>query len=116
MLEQEKLLREMYKQFNARHIDSVLSVMHANVKWPNGWEGGYVVGHDSLRDYWRRQWAAISPLVVPESIEILPDGRIKVRVHQQVRDLKGEPLSDKMVSHTYVFEDGLVRGMEIGEA
>jgi hypothetical protein len=30
--------------------------MDADVHWPNGWEGGYVEGHDEVRDYLTRQW------------------------------------------------------------
>jgi nuclear transport factor 2 (NTF2) superfamily protein len=115
MSQEVSLLNRMYDQFNGRDIDGVLSIMHANVEWPNGWEGGYVVGRDSVRDYWTRQWAAINPTVLPEGFEVLPDRRIKVRVHQRVLDLGGKLLSDKMVSHTYTFEEGLIRAMNIGE-
>jgi hypothetical protein len=29
--------------------------MHPEVDWPNAWEGGRVVGHAAVRDYWRME-------------------------------------------------------------
>ena len=40
-------------------------------------------------------------------------GRTAVTVHQIVRDLTGEVVSDGTVRHVYTFEDGLIRSMEI---
>ena len=110
------LLTQMYRAFNARNIDAVLGAMNADVHWPNGWEGGYVVGHDAVRDYWTRQWAQIDPTVTPDGFDTLPDGRLRVRVHQVIRDRAGTIMSDKIVSHTYSFADGRIRGMEIEAA
>jgi hypothetical protein len=110
------LLTRMYQEFNARNIDVLLGVMHPNVSWPNGWEGGYVVGHDAVRDYWTRQWAAINPTVTPDAFDVLPDGKIRVRVHQRIQDRAGNLMSDKRVNHTYVFDAGKIRGMVIEAA
>ena len=38
------LITRAYEAFNARDIDALLSLMHPDVHWPNGWEGGYVEG------------------------------------------------------------------------
>ncbi len=46
----QDLIREAYSAFNARDIDAVLTMMHPEVNWPNGWEGGYVKGHEGVRD------------------------------------------------------------------
>jgi nuclear transport factor 2 (NTF2) superfamily protein len=62
LMDAEELLRTMYAGFNARDIDAVLAAMTADVDWPNAWEGGRLGGHDAVRDYWSRQWAAISPV------------------------------------------------------
>ena len=40
--------------------------MHPEVDWPNAWEGGRVVGRAAVRDYWNRQFTAISSMVEPE--------------------------------------------------
>ena len=48
------LLQRMYAAFNRRDIESVLSAMRDNVDWPNGMEGGRVLGKSALRDYWKK--------------------------------------------------------------
>jgi ketosteroid isomerase-like protein len=65
MTGQRDVLTRAYAAFNARDIDAVLAAMDPDVDWPNGWEGGRVRGHDQVRDYWTRQWAAIDPTVEP---------------------------------------------------
>src|SRR4051812_49636760 len=79
-------LRALYRAFNARDIDTVLAAMAEDVDWPNGWEGGRVVGQHAVRRYWQRQWAEIRPNVEPTSIWERPDGAVEVAVHQVVRD------------------------------
>ncbi len=106
-------LRDVYDAFNARDIDTVLSAMHPEVEWPNGWEGGYVFGREGVRDYWTRQWKAIDPHVEPVSFETDESGSIVVKVHALIRDLEGKIVSDGHVVHVYQFEDGLIRSMEI---
>ena len=54
----EELLRRAYAAFNARDIDGALALMHPDVDWPNGMEGGREHGHDAVRAYWERQFAA----------------------------------------------------------
>ena len=52
---------------------------------------------------------------IPVSEFRLRDGRIAVHVHQVVRDLEGNIISDGMVDHVYRIEDGLIKSMEIRE-
>ena len=40
--EHEPLLRDLYAAFNARDVDAVLGHLHADVDWPNAFEGGRV--------------------------------------------------------------------------
>jgi len=108
-----QLLKNAYAAFNSRDIDTVLKYMHTTVQWPNGWEGGYVQGHDAVRDYWQRQWAAINPHVEPLAFNELPDGRVAVQVHQVVKDLAGNELLNATIQHIYTIETGLVQTMEI---
>ena len=51
------LIAEAYAAFNRRGIDSVLALMASDVNWPNGMEGGQLVGHDQVRAYWTRNGA-----------------------------------------------------------
>lgn len=87
--------------------------MHPDVEWPNGWEGGYVHGHEAVRDYWTRQWKVLHPQVEPVAFHPDDDGRIVVDVHTIVHDQEGTLVADQMIQHVYRIEDGLIRSMEI---
>jgi ketosteroid isomerase-like protein len=112
-MDHTELLQKAYAAFNSRDIDQALSLLHTEADWPNGWEGGYVHGHDEVRAYWTRQWEAINPHVEPVQFTPLPDGRIQVSVHQVVKDKQDNLIVDEMVNHIYTIEDGLVRTMQI---
>jgi hypothetical protein len=90
----ERLLRDVYAAFNRRDIDAAVAVMHADVDWPNAFEGGRVTGHEEVRAYWTRPFA---------------------QVHQLVRALDGSVLADSEVKHVYTLRDGLVARMEVIE-
>jgi ketosteroid isomerase-like protein len=57
------LLIAAYRAFNARDIDTILAMMHPDVDWPNGMEGGRVNGQENVRRYWMRQWGILEPHV-----------------------------------------------------
>ena len=109
----QSIIKKAYDGFNARDIDSVLSAMQEDVHWPNGWEGGYLNGHDEVRNYWNRQWSEINPHVTPLSIVQREDGCTEVLVHQIAKDLMGTILSDSMVKHIFKFENNKIKSMEI---
>jgi hypothetical protein len=116
MPDPEPLLRSAYLAFNARDIDAALELMHPEVDWPNAWEGGRVVGHAAVRDYWIRQFAAISSIVEPLNFTKESDGSIIVDVHQVVNDAHtGELLSDANVRHSYQLRDGMIARMDVSE-
>lgn len=112
-MDYQTTLRQLYQDFNDRDIDAVLAFVHSDVTWPNGWEGGYVAGHDEVRAYWLRQWQEIDPTVVPVSFQVRPEGEVAVGVHQVIKDLNGQVLSDGQITHVYTFEEGKVRKMVI---
>ena len=112
----ESLIRKAYSAFNERDIDKVLTLMHPEVRWPNGWEGGYVYGHEEVRNYWLRQWKELDPKVDPTGFHERPDGSLEVKVHQHVKDLQGNSIFDGTVIHVYFFENGLIRTMNIEPA
>ena len=109
----QAILRQLYQDFNARRIDAILTHMHTDVQWPKAFEGGYVSGHDEVRNYWTRQWAEINPSVEPIGFDERPDGTVAVTVHQIVKDLQGELLFDGTVKHVYTLQDDLLRRMDI---
>lgn len=111
----EKLIARVYSAFNQRDIDGALSFMSENVSWPKASEGGRIVGKQEIRAYWTRQWNEFDPHVDP--LEIFNDetGRTHVRVHQVVKNLSGDLLSDTEVRHVYTVANGLIERMDIGE-
>jgi hypothetical protein len=112
----EQQLRSLYAAFNACDIDGVLAATSDDVDWPNAWEGGRLRGHDAVRDYWTRQWAAIDPKVEPGAITVRRDGRIAVDVHQVVRSLDGDVVAENDVVHVYEIRDGLITQMDVEES
>ena len=109
----ENLIKKAYSAFNSRDIDTALATFHADVQWPKAFEGGYVSGHDSIREYWTRQWTEINPTVEPIGFNERPNGTFEVSVHQVVKDLQGSPIFDGMVKHVYTLEGNLLRRMDI---
>src|SRR6266542_1960381 len=99
MPDHEQLLRRAYDAFNARDIDAVLALMHSDVDWPNGMKGGREHGHAAVRAYWTRQFGLIDSHVEPWRFAVDDEGRIVVDVHQAVRDLAGNPISEGEVQH-----------------
>jgi hypothetical protein len=112
---ERELLTLVYDAFNRREIDPILALMHPEVEWPNGMEGGWVHGHEGVRAYWTRQWGIVNPQVEPVRFEIDNEGHVVTDVHQVVRNLTGSVLMDRMVQHVYLIRDGLIRRMDIRE-
>lgn len=108
-----ELLRRIYAAFNRREIDSVLAAMHPEVDWPNGMEGGRVLGTTAVREYWRRQFEVLNPRVEPTNFAVETDGRIAVGVHQVVHDKDGNLVVDQRIQHVYEIREGRIRSMEI---
>ena len=111
----DQLIRTVYERFNARDIDGVLELLRSDVEWANGVEGGFIQGHEALREYWTQQWKLIDPQVEPTAIDIAPDGRVVVSVAQTARDLDGEVIVDGLLAHIYTLVDGQIARMEIVE-
>ena len=109
----EQLLRRAYAAFNARDIDGALGLMHPDVDWPNGMEGGRELGHDAVRAYWTRQFGLIDSHVEPIGFVEDEEGRVVVDVDQVVRDPDGELLSEQRLQHVYTLRDGLIARMDI---
>src|SRR6266568_3814071 len=113
MSDQVELLKRVYERFNARDMESLLATMHDDVIWANGMEGGHVHGRDEVRSYWTRQWAMIDPHVEPVEFSSGTQGEIVAEVHSVVRDLNGTLLADRMVSHVFRIENGLIKRFDI---
>lgn len=109
----KETIEKAYSSFNDRNIDNALSTMQKSVQWLKAWEGGYISGHDEIREYWTRQWTEINPIVNPIGFSERDNGSLEVKVHQNVKDLQGNLIFDGMVKHIYTFENGLIKTMDI---
>lgn len=108
------LFRELYRNFNDREIDRVISKMTDDVKWANGMEGGYVHGHHGVKHYWTRQFTLVSSNVTP--LEIAEkDGVVQIKVHQVVHDLIGKLLADEIVFHYFHLQENKIAVFQIGK-
>jgi hypothetical protein len=89
--------------------------MTQDVSWPKASEGGKVVGKEEIRAYWIRQWGEFDPYVEPLAMTEEDGGKIRVRVHQLVRSLQGDVLSDSEVLHVFTVNSGLIVAMDLGD-
>jgi hypothetical protein len=94
---------------------SALALMTRDVSWPKASEGGKVVGKEEIRAYWTRQWGEFDPHVEPLSMTEGGGGKMRVRVHQLVRSLQGDILSDSEVLHVFTMKGGLILAMDLGD-
>jgi hypothetical protein len=115
MTKTESVIAQIYSAFNQRNIDGALAFMSESVSWPKASEGGRVVGKEEIRAYWSRQWKEFDPHVDPLEVIDRGTGRTHVRVHQLVKSLGGDVLSDSEVWHIYTIADGLIERMDLGE-
>lgn len=109
----EDVIKKAYTAFNERNIDNALSTMQPAVQWSKAWEGGYISGHNEIKEYWTRQWTEINPKVAPVGFDERENGSLEVKVHQNVKDLQGNLMFDGIVKHIYTFQDGLINTMDI---
>jgi ketosteroid isomerase-like protein len=108
------LLEHLYDYFNTREIEAALAIMHPDVEWANGLDGGHVHGHDGVRDYWTRQWKSMDSLAKPISFSARADGALTAQVHLTAHDLNGKLLFDTTGEHIFWIENGLIRRFVIG--
>ena len=115
MADTKTIIKQAYSAFNKRNIDGALALMTQDVSWPKASEGGKVVGKEEIRAYWTRQWGEFDPHVEPLAMTEEDGGKIRVRVHQLVKSLKGDVLSDSEVLHVFTLNSGLIAAMNLGD-
>jgi len=109
------IIAEAYSAFNRRDIDGALALMSENVSWPKASEGGRAAGKEEIRAYWTRQWKEFDPHVEPLELIDREESKTAVKVHQFVKTLGGDVLSDTYVWHVYTITNGLIERMDLGE-
>ena len=115
MTDTKTVIEQAYFAFNRRDIDGALALMTQDVRWPKASEGGKVIGKEEIRAYWTRQWDEFAPHVEPLAITGEDGGRVRVRVHQLVKSLHGDVLSDSEVLHVFTLNSGLIAAMDLGD-
>ena len=115
MTDAKTVIEQAYSAFNRRDIDSALALMTEDVSWPKASEGGKIIGKEEIRAYWTRQWGEFDPHVEPLEIVESGNGKVRVRVHQLVKSLQGDVLSDSEVLHAFTLNSGLIAAMDIGD-
>ncbi len=115
MADTKTIIERAYSAFNQRDIDGALALMTEDVSWPKASEGGRVIGREEIRAYWTRQWREFDGHVEPLAIIEEDGGRIRVRVHQLVKNLQGDVLSDSEVLHIFTMNGGLIAAMHLGD-
>ena len=116
MANTQTLIAQAYSAFNQRNVDGALALMSENVSWPKASEGGRVVGKEEVRAYWTRQWMEFDPHVEPIEVIDREGGKTDVKVHQLVKSLSGDVLSDSEVWHVYTIANGLIERMDLKES
>ena len=116
MANTQRLITQAYSAFNQRNVDGALALMSENVSWPKASEGGRVVGKEEIRAYWTRQWQEFDPHVEPIEVIDREEGKTDVKVHQLVKSLGGDVLSDSVVWHVYTIANGLIERMDLKES
>jgi len=115
MKDTNTIIEQAYSAFNKRDIDGALVLMTQDVSWPKASEGGKVVGKEEIRAYWTRQWGEFDPHVEPRAMTEGNGGKTRVRVHQLVKSLQGDVLSDSEVLHVFTVKSGLIAAMDLGD-
>jgi len=115
MKDTKTIIEQAYSAFNTRNIDGALALMTHDVSWPKASEGGKVVGKEEIRAYWTRQWEEFDPHVEPLAMTEENGGKTRVRVHQLVKSLQGNILSDSEVLHVFTMHSGLISAMKLGD-
>jgi len=116
MADTQTVIAQAYSAFNRRDVDGALALMSENVSWPKASEGGRVVGKEEIRAYWTRQWKEFDPHVEPIEVIDREGGKADVRVHQLVKSLGGDVISDSEVWHVHTIANGLIERMDLKES
>jgi hypothetical protein len=113
MADPKTLVEQAYSAFNRRDINEALALMTEDVSWPKASEGGKIVGKEEIRAYWTRQWREFDPHVEPLVITKGDGDKVRVQVHQLVKSLQGDVLSDSEVFHVFTVRHDLIAAMDL---
>jgi hypothetical protein len=115
MSDTKTVVEQAYSAFDRRDIGGALALMTEDVSWPKASEGGKVIGKEEIRAYWTQQWDEFDGRVEPLEITEEGGGKVRVKVHQRVKNLQGEVLWDGEVLHVFTVKGGLIAAMDLGD-
>ena len=115
MSDTKTIIEQAYSAFNKRDIDAALALMAQDVSWPRASEGGKIIGKEEIRAYWTRQWREFDPHVEPLAMKEEDGGKTRVKVHQLVKNLEGDVLSDSEVFHVFTMTGNLIAAMDLAD-
>lgn len=108
-MDHNQMARALYGRFNARDVDGVAELLHADVEWVNEPKEIHVRGLDELRAGWIRQKGVAIVHFDITSVTSKEDGFFVV-VQEKVWTPEKELLFDGPVGHDYKLkEDKIIR-------
>ncbi|MBP7704466.1 MAG: nuclear transport factor 2 family protein [Caulobacter sp.] len=108
MADESALLTSLYDALSRQDVDGVMSYMHAEIDWPNTFDGGRIKGLEAMRAYWIRQFGVIRPTVSPIEITRRPDGSVIVKLVYAAHALDGRLWEEEVRGNLFRFKDGLI--------
>lgn len=112
-VEREAFLEAVFRCFNAREIDVLLSMMSDGVEWPDVANNAVLSDKAWIRRYWTAKFEVADPSVQPSMFEHVGDD-VVVRVRQRVDGLRGEVIvPPTVVFHRYSFSGELISRMVV---
>jgi hypothetical protein len=108
-------IEQAYPAFNKRDIDGALALMTDDVSLAQSFGGRQSDREERdprlLDSTMGRVRSPCRPLAITEE----DGGKVRVRVHQIVKDLQGNVLSDSEVLDVFTMNTGLIAAMHIGD-
>ena len=112
----EALLSGLFDAIDRQDIDAVLAHFGSEARIPDSLENATVVGRDQIRAYYLRQFATIHVSASLLNFRRLPDDRVEVELHVEVRGAEGGSWGESRVKATYRIDDGKISEMVVDEA
>lgn len=107
----EALLIGLYDAIDRQDVDAVVALFGPDARIPDSLEGVALAGHDQIRAYYLRQFAAIHVSCSLLSTRLLPDDRVEAFLHVQVRGSKGGSWGEGRIQATYRIDAGKITEM-----
>jgi ketosteroid isomerase-like protein len=110
------LVRRAFDALNAGDVDTAARLMHPDVTWPRGPEGGALQGRDEFRAHWAERLSNVSIYLEPIDFVFAEDDLV-VTTHEIVRRRStDEWYGEYRTERRFSFRDGLIAAMTRGRS